>query len=128
MIIIQSVPKKAVSTLMGIIEKASPNVKCMGTFKNDPYNFFAEYQSGRDVLAALDRISVWVGDKWPSSWGPRPSVKTNLGREAKPATSFGAPGQAIMSTCILRRPAGCRAWGAASSWREHDIDLAVTVE
>ena len=32
------------------------------------------------------------------------------------------------TTSVLTRPAGARAWGAAKSWREHDVDLAVTVD
>jgi hypothetical protein len=129
MIIIQPVPGKAVSTLLGIVERASPNVKRsgLGTFRNDPNTLFAEYHSGRDAIAALDRISLWVDDKWPVLWGPRPTVRTNLGRVAKPATTFGA-GQARTTTCVLTRPADGRAWGAAGSWREHDVDLGVTVD
>jgi hypothetical protein len=125
MIIIKPVPEKAVSTLLGIVETAS--VKRSGSFRNNPETVFVEYQSGRDALAALDSISVWVDDKWPVLWGPRPTVRTNLGRVAKPAITFGA-GQAH-ETCVLTRPApeACRAWGAAGSWREHDMDLGVTV-
>jgi hypothetical protein len=126
MIIIKTVPGKAVSTLLGIVKTASPNVKVVGTFRNRPDILFAEYESGRDALAALARISVWVDDKWPVLWGPRPTVRTNLGRVAKPAITFDAA-QAHITTCFLR-PAGCNAWGAARSWREHDVDLAVTVD
>ena len=125
MIIIEPVPGKAVSTLLGIVETTSPNVKLLGTFRNDPESLFAEYQSGKDALAALDRINVWVDDKWPVMWGPRPTVRTNLGRVAKPTITFDA-GQTYTTTCFLR-PAGCSAWGAARSWREHDVDLGVTV-
>ena len=128
MIIIKPVPEKAVSTLLGIVETA--NVKRSGSFRNNPETVFVEYQSGRDALAALDSISVWVDDKWPVLWGPRPTVRTNLGRVAKPAITFVA-GQSHYTheTCVLTRPApgACRAWGAAGSWREHDMDLAVTV-
>ena len=48
MIIIQPVPGKAVSTLLGIVERASPNVKRtgLGTVWNDPNTLFAEYHSG----------------------------------------------------------------------------------
>ena len=113
MIIIKPVPEKAVSTLLGIVETAS--VKRSGSFRNNPETVFVEYQSGRDALAALDSISVWVDDKWPVLWGPRPTVRTNLGRVAKPATTFGA-GQAHITTCVLTRPAVGRAWGAAGSW------------
>ena len=129
MIIIKPVPEKAVSTVLGIVERASPNVKPfgLGTFKNNPNSIFAEYQSGRDALAALDRISEWVDDKWPVPWGSRPTVRTNLGRVAKPAITFGA-GRAHTTTCVLERPAGCSAWGAAGTWREHDVDLGVTVD
>ena len=129
MIIIRGVPEKAVSKLLDIVETA--NVKRSGSFRNNPETVFVEYQSGRDALAALDRISVWVDDKWPVLWGPRPTVRTNLGRVAKPAIcftiTFGA-GQAH-ETCVLTRPApeASRAWGAAGSWREHDVDLGVTV-
>ena len=132
MIIIGPVPEKAVSTLLGIVERASPNVKRSGpgTFRNDPNSLFAEYHSGRDAVAALDRISLWVDDKWPVLWGPRPSVRTNLGRVAKPATTFGTGLTHIFAhaTTVLTRPAGGRAWGAAKSWHEHDVDLGVTVD
>ena len=124
MIIIKPVPEKAVSTLLDIVETA--NVKRSGSFRNNPETVFVLYQSGRDALAALDRISVWVDDKWPLLWGPRPTVRTNLGRVAKPAITFGA-GRAHTTTCVLERPAGCSAWGAAGTWREHDVDLGVTV-
>ena len=125
MIIIKPVPEKAVSTLLDIVETA--NVKRSGSFRNNPETVFVLYQSGRDALAALDRISVWVDDKWPLLWGPRPTVRTNLGRVAKPAITFGAD-QAYTTTSVLSRPAGSRAWGAAGSWREHDVDLGVTVD
>jgi len=127
MIIIRSVPGKAVNTLFSIVESFGPHVASMGTFRNNPNTFFAEYPSGRDALAALDRISVWVDDQWPVQWGPRPVVRTNLGRAAKPVLSFGTD-QAETATSVLTRPAGARAWGAAKSWREHDVDLAVTVD
>ena len=131
MIIIRSVPRKAASTLLGIVERASTHVRMLGTFQSEPSTIFvdcfAEYQSGRDALTALDKISVWVEDKWPVNWGPRPSVRTNLGREAKSVLSFVA-GRAFKATSVLTRPAGSRAWGAASTWREHDVDLAVTVD
>ena len=126
-IIIRSVPGKAVNAVLSIVESMSVHVKKLGVFRNDPNTLFAEYQSGKDALAALMVVSVWVDDKWPVQWGPRPTVRTNLGREAKPALSFGAD-QANKATCILTRPAGCRAWGAARSWREHDVDLEVTVD
>ena len=131
MIVIKPVPEKAVSTLLGIVERASPNVKRsgLGTFRNNPNSLFAEYHSGRDAIAALDRISLWVDDKWPVQWGPRPTVRTNLGRVAKPATTFGTGlDHIIFSTCVLTRPAGGRAWGAAKSWHEHRVDLGVTVD
>jgi hypothetical protein len=125
MIIIKPVPEKAVSTLLDIVETA--NVKRSGSFRNNPETVFVLYQSGRDALAALVRISVWVDDKWPVLWGPRPTVRTNLGRVAKPAITFVA--SRAHETCVLTRqaPEACRAWGAAGSWREHDMDLGVTV-
>ena len=126
-VIIRSVPGKAVNAVLSIVESMSVHLKNLGAFRNDPNTLFAEYQSGKDALSALDKISVWVDDKWPFQWGPRPTVRTNLGREAKPALSFRAD-QANRATCILTRPAGCRAWGAARSWREHDVDLEVTVD
>ena len=129
MIVIKPVPEKAVSTLLGIVERASPNVKRsgLGTFRNNPNSLFAEYHSGRDAIAALDRISLWVDDKWPVQRGPRPVIKTNIGRTAKPVVSFGVD-KDDRAICILTRPAGSRAWGAVRSWREHDVDLAVTVD
>ena len=123
LILIKGVPSKAVNRMLRIIAETS-NVTSARSLTNNPTTLIARYTCGRDALLALGSLTVWVDDKWNvAAFGRRPTVMTNHGRVAKPPFP-------IQNTIhILTRPSTQVdwSWGAAASWREHDVELAVTV-